>query len=199
MECQILDTPSPTILKNIMQNPKEITLLTNVHETLLSSPEASQRDISKALNMSLGMTNNILKRFVEKGWLCMNKVSARNIRYVLTPDGLKEVARRSYNYIKRTIKNVHDYKELILDFVGKQKFLGIKNIVLLGEDDITFIIEYACQKNNLSFCNVKDINNDFNIENNTLFLLSETFSKENCPEEIFAHSVINVMDILLEK
>ena len=88
---------------------------------------------------------------------------------------------------------------MILDFVGKQKFLGIKNIVLLGEDDITFIIEYACQKNNLSFCNVKDINNDFNIENNTLFLLSETFSKENCPEEIFAHSVINVMDILLEK
>ena len=182
-----------------MQNPKEITLLTNVHETLLSSPEASQRDISKALNMSLGMTNNILKRFVEKGWLCMNKVSARNIRYVLTPDGLKEVAKRSYNYIKRTIKNVYDYKELIIDFIQDEKLKGIKEVVLFGEDDIAFIIEYACQKNNLSFCNVKEINSDFNIENNTLFLLSETFSKENCPEEIFAHSVINIMDILLEK
>ena len=182
-----------------MENSKDLTVLSNVHQTLLFSPNASQRDISKALNMSLGMTNSILKRFVDKGWMCMHKISARNIKYVLTPEGLKEVAKRSYNYIKRTIKNVYDFKELILDFVGKQKFLGIKNIVLLGEDDITFIIEYACQKNNLSFCNVKDINNDFNIENNTLFLLSETFSKENCPEEIFAHSVINVMDILLEK
>ena len=51
-----------------MQNPKEISLLSDVHQTLLTSPESSQRDISKALNMSLGMTNNILKRFVEKGW-----------------------------------------------------------------------------------------------------------------------------------
>ena len=182
-----------------MQNSKELSLLTNVHETLLSSPEASQRDISKALNMSLGMTNNILKRFVEKGWLCMNKVSARNIRYVLTPDGLKEVARRSYNYVKRTIKNVYDYKELIVNYIQEKKLKGIKKVVLLGEDDIAFIIEYACQKNNLSFCNLKEINSDFSIEKNTLFLLSETFCKESCPTDIFTQNVKNVMDLLLEK
>ena len=182
-----------------MQNSKEISLLTNVHETLLSSPEASQRDISKALNMSLGMTNNILKRFVEKGWICMNKISPRNIRYVLTPDGLKEVAKRSYNYVKRTIKNVYDYKELIVNYIKEEKLKGIKKVILLGEDDIAFIIEYACQKNNLSFCNLKEINSDFNIENNTLFLLSETFSKESCPTDIFTQNVKNVMNLLLEK
>lgn len=184
---------------NKMQNPKELSILSNVHETLLSSPEASQRDISKALNMSLGMTNNILKRFVEKGWLCMNKISARNIRYVLTPEGLKEVAKRSYNYIKRTIKNVYDYKELILNFIKEEKDKGIKKIILLGEDDIAFIVEYACQKNNLSFCNIKQINSDFSVENNTLFLLSENISEENCPKSIFTQNVIKIMDILLEK
>lgn len=182
-----------------MENSKDLTVLSNVHQTLLSSPNASQRDISKALNMSLGMTNSILKRFVDKGWMCMHKISARNIKYVLTPEGLKEVAKRSYNYIKRTIKNVYDFKELILDFVGKQKSLGIKNIILLGEDDIAFIIEYACQKNEISFCNIKDINNDFNIENNSLFLLSENIDEESCPKEIFTQNVSNIMDILLQK
>lgn len=182
-----------------MENSKDLTVLSNVHQTLLSSPNASQRDISKALNMSLGMTNSILKRFVDKGWMCMHKISARNIKYVLTPEGLKEVAKRSYNYIKRTIKNVYDFKELILDFVGKQKSLGIKNIILLGEDDIAFIIEYACQKNEISFCNIKDINNDFNIENNSLFLLSENIDEESCPKEIFTQKVSNIMDILLQK
>ena len=131
--------------------------------------------------------------------MCMHKISARNIKYVLTPEGLKEVAKRSYNYIKRTIKNVYDFKELILDFVGKQKSLGIKNIILLGEDDIAFIIEYACQKNEISFCNIKDINNDFNIENNSLFLLSENICEESCPKEIFTQKVSNIMDILLQK
>lgn len=182
-----------------MENSKDLTVLSNVHQTLLSSPNASQRDISKALNMSLGMTNSILKRFVDKGWMCMHKISARNIKYVLTPEGLKEVAKRSYNYIKRTIKNVYDFKELILDFVGKQKSLGIKNIILLGEDDIAFIIEYACHKNEISFCNIKDINNDFNIENNSLFLLSENIDEESCPKEIFTQKVSNIMDILLQK
>lgn len=182
-----------------MENSKDLTVLSNVHQTLLSSPNASQRDISKALNMSLGMTNSILKRFVDKGWMCMHKISARNIKYVLTPEGLKEVAKRSYNYIKRTIKNVYDFKELILDFVGKQKFLGIKNIILLGEDDIAFIIEYACHKNEISFYNIKDINNDFNIENNSLFLLSENIDEESCPKEIFTQKVSNIMDILLQK
>lgn len=182
-----------------MHSSKELIILSNVHETLLSSPEASQRDISKALNMSLGMTNNILKRFVEKGWLCMNKISSRNIRYVLTPDGLKEVAKRSYNYIKRTIKNVYDYKELIVNFIQEEKLKGIKQVFLLGEDDIAFIIEYACQKNNISFYNLKKFESDFNLENQSLFLLSENFSKENFPEANFTQKVKNVMDILLEK
>ena len=182
-----------------MESSKDLTVLSNVHQTLISSPNASQRDISKALNMSLGMTNSILKRFVDKGWMCMHKISARNIKYVLTPEGLKEVAKRSYNYVKRTIKNVYDFKELILDFVGKQKSLGIKNIILLGEDDIAFIIEYACQKNEISFFNIRDINNDFNIENNSLFLLSENICEESCPKEIFTMKVSNIMDILLQK
>ena len=182
-----------------MQNSKEISLLSDVHQTLLSSPEASQRDISKALNMSLGMTNNILKRFVEKGWLCMNKISARNIRYVLTPDGLKEVAKRSYNYIKRTIKNVYDYKELILNYIQEEKEKGTKNIILLGEDDIAFIIEYACQKNNLTFCNIKQITSDLKIENSTIFLLSENICEETFIKKIPSQYVRKIMDILLEK
>ena len=180
-----------------MESSKDLTVLSNVHQTLISSPNASQRDISKALNMSLGMTNSILKRFVDKGWMCMHKISARNIKYVLTPEGLKEVAKRSYNYIKRTIKNVYDFKELILDFVGKQKSLGIKNIILLGEDDIAFIIEYACQKNEISFCNIKDINNDFFIENNSLFIQSETCSSEVLPKIILEQNICKVMDIII--
>lgn len=180
-----------------MNSPKDLILLSDVHETLLSSPEASQRDISKALNMSLGMTNNILKRFVDKGWIYMNKISARNIRYVLTPEGLKEVAKRSYNYIKRTIKNVYDYKELILNYIQEEKEKGTQNVILLGEDDIAFIIEYACQKNNISFCNIKSIEEVNLIDDKVLFLLSENICEEEIPQTFYKHSIKKVIDIIL--
>ena len=42
-------------------------------------------------------------------------------------------------------------------------------------------------------------NNDFNIENNSLFLLSENICEESCPKEIFTQKVSNIMDILLQK
>jgi DNA-binding MarR family transcriptional regulator len=182
-----------------MNSPKDLILLSDVHETLLSSPEASQRDISKALNMSLGMTNNILKRFVDKGWIYMNKISARNIRYVLTPEGLKEVAKRSYNYIKRTIKNVYDYKELILNYIQEEKEKGTQNVILLGEDDIAFIIEYACQKNNISFCNIKSIEEVNLTDDKVLFLLSENICEEEIMKKKSLQNVKKIVDILLEK
>ncbi len=180
-----------------MNSPKDLIFLSDVHKTLLSSPDASQRDISKALNMSLGMTNNILKRFADKGWIYMNKISARNIRYVLTPEGLKEVAKRSYNYIKRTIKNVYDYKELILSYITNKKNNGIQNVILLGEDDIAFIIEYACQKNNVSFSNVKKIDKGESVDNNTLLLLSESVSENEIPENLHKYNFCKIMDIIL--
>lgn len=180
-----------------MNNSKDLTVLSNVHETLISSPNASQRDISKALNMSLGMTNNILKRFVDKGWLYMHKISARNIRYVLTSEGLKEVAKRSYNYVKRTIKNVYDYKELILKFIEEKKFNGVKDVILLGEDDVAFIFEYACQKNSLTFSNIKKIDQCINIDNNTLYLLSES-EVEKRLLEINNVNVFSVIDVLMD-
>ncbi len=180
-----------------MKTSNDLSVLSNVHQALLSTPDASQRDISKALNMSLGMTNNILKRFIDKGWMCMNKISSRNIRYVLTPEGLKEVAKRSYNYVKRTIKNVYDYKELILEYIQNRKAEGIERIILLGEDDIAFIIEYACQKNNLKFSNQKEVNLNFLPENNTLFLLSENINEESLPKIFYNQTICKVMDILL--
>lgn len=180
-----------------MKTSKDLTVLSNVHQTLLSSPEASQRDISKALNMSLGMTNNILKRFIDKGWMCMNKISTRNIRYVLTPEGLKEVAKRSYNYVKRTIKNVYNYKELILNYIQDKKNNGIESVFLLGEDDVAFIIEYACQKNNLTFSTINKIDPEFLLENNVLILLSESVDKSTLPQNIYEQNVCNVMDIIV--
>lgn len=130
---------------------KEISIL----EILKSQPELGQRELAKAIGASLGMTNTLLKRLAAKGWVVIRKVNARNLSYILTPDGVNEFARRSYSYFKRTIKNVREYKNKIDSFVAQVKADGYTGITLIGESDLDFLVENAAEKCGLAFSKVE--------------------------------------------
>lgn len=132
---------------------KELAILEKIHK---SKDSIKQRDLAKIAGLSLGMTNVILKRLVEKGFLTVKKVNNRNLRYAVSPLGMEEISKRSFRYFKRTIKNVVIYKEAIGDIIKEAKEKGFTRICLAGKSDIDFIIEHACSKNHISFENVDD-------------------------------------------
>ena len=88
-----------------------------VLQHLAHAEDVRQRDLARIIGMSLGMTNAILKRLALKGLITIRKVNNRNIVYAVSPDGFEEIARRSYRYLKRTIKNVVVYRETIESLV----------------------------------------------------------------------------------
>jgi predicted transcriptional regulator len=112
-------------------------------DALASSSAPSQRDFARALNLSVGMTNAIIKRLVGKGWLVMNRINGRNLSYALTPDGTRELARRSYRYLRRTIGNVVRWKDAIDRVVLRGKEAGCDRVLLIGDSDLDFIVEHA--------------------------------------------------------
>lgn len=72
---------------------------------LEADPEMSQRQIARALGLSVGKTHYALKALLDRGW-----VKAQNFRrsdnrsaylYKLTPGGLQEKARLAYHLLKR--------------------------------------------------------------------------------------------------
>ncbi|HPM07011.1 MAG TPA: winged helix-turn-helix transcriptional regulator [Treponemataceae bacterium] len=168
-----------------MEN-QDLTQLSKLDYLLKERPDASQRDIAKAIGMSLGMTNSLLKRFSDKGYLYLKKISQRNIQYILTPAGMNELTHRSYRYFKRTLKQVHDYKEILLEIVSEAKNAGSKKIILLGESDLSFILEYACMIHKLSFKTCKNIDNiePTNILESDLLFISETFLSSDEPPKL---------------
>jgi len=113
--------------------------------------DISQRDISRIIGLSLGMTNSILKRFAEKGLITIKKVNNRNIHYALTAEGIEEIGKRSWGYFKRTIKNVVVYREAISEIIKKAVNDGYDGISLVGESDMAFIVEHECYKLQVSF------------------------------------------------
>ncbi len=126
----------------------ELTVLESIYH---NGDRVRQRDLARVAGLSLGMTNAILKRLVHKGWLAIRKVNNRNILYAVTPEGADEIARRSYRYFKRTIKNVVDYKDAIERLVAGAARKGFDEVVLVGASDLDFIVEHVCAKSGVQF------------------------------------------------
>ncbi len=108
---------------------QDLALLQNINQTLVSTPNANQRELAKNANVSIGLMNAVLKRFVERGWIMLKNVNARKIAYALTEQGLNELKARSRIFAKRTFALASEY-----------------NQILYGKSYIEFLIEYACEK-----------------------------------------------------
>lgn len=128
-----------------------------------------QRELADKAGISLGMTNAILKRLIEKGWLMTKRLNSRNISYVVSPAGLEEIFKRCYRYFKRTIDDIHLYKEEIEQLVAKAEEMGYKTLALVGKSDLDFLVEYACDKAGLIFNRI----NETQINDKMFILYSE--------------------------
>ena len=87
-----------------MESDTELAQL-KLLRTLEASPEMSQRELSRALGLSLGKTHYVLHALLDKGL-----IKARNFRrsdnkrayaYLLTPNGVREKVRMTRHFLAR--------------------------------------------------------------------------------------------------
>jgi len=129
----------------------EYIILENIYDSGGQQSPLRQRDLAHVAGTSLGMTNTILKRLAQKGWITIKKLNSRNFQYAVTLDGINEIIHRSYGYFKRTIKNVVFFKKILEDLVYSAKQRKINKVILVGISDLDFIVEHACHRWGLSF------------------------------------------------
>jgi predicted transcriptional regulator len=134
----------------------EYIILENIYGSTRQKIPLRQRDLAQTAGTSLGMTNSILKRLAQKGWITAKKLNSRNIQYAVTLEGFNEIIHRSYRYFKRTIKNVVFYKDTIDGIIQKAKRKHINAVLLIGVSDLDFIVEHACHHCGLSFLKTAD-------------------------------------------
>jgi len=115
---------------------QDLALLQNISETLREDPLASQRQLATKANVSAGLMNAILKRFVERGWIMLTNVNARKLAYALTPDGIAELSERSRAFARRTFAIANEYNDVLNELVVKAKAEGKTKVVLYGDSYI---------------------------------------------------------------
>ena len=91
----------------------------NVLRKIKSKPEYTQRELAKELGFSLGKLNYCLKALKDKGLIKMKNFEKNpnkiNYIYVLTPRGLAEKTKLTFNFMKRKMKEYDELKKEIKD------------------------------------------------------------------------------------
>jgi DNA-binding MarR family transcriptional regulator len=114
--------------------------ITDVLQILDKEDSPSQRQIAEETGFSLGLVNILIKKAVKKGFIKIEKLNSRNIKYILTPAGIKEKTDKTIDYIKRSyiaIKRLEaEIKELAYRDVGDEKDIYL----LKSEDEIYALV-----------------------------------------------------------
>jgi predicted ArsR family transcriptional regulator len=76
--------------------------------------DATQRQISEHLGISLGTINIVLKRLVTKGLVKIERLQPNSVKYFLTPAGITNKIERTYGYIVRTYREVESLSNRIV-------------------------------------------------------------------------------------
>ena len=137
-------------MNTIETTDHEFALLESIYRHKEAHP-VRQRDLARVVGISLGMTNVILRKLAQKGWLIARKINSRNIQYAVTSAGIDEISRRSYQYLKKTVRNVVYYKDVLEQIIVNAKAGNFKAVALVGRSDFDFILSFLCQKHKLAF------------------------------------------------
>lgn len=130
-----------------MNDPETILL-----DTLKKRPEiGGQRDLARTIGLSLGMTNVLLKKLIDRGWVLVRRANARKLQYALTAEGLREWSLRSYRYLKKTVQHIADYRRSLEVWVRAQKEAGCTGVLLRGHSELDFLVEAIARREGLDF------------------------------------------------
>ena len=84
---------------------------------LEEDPDISQRELARALGISLGRANFCLQALIEKGWIKVNNFKNSNNKkaymYLLTRRGLAEKARVTTRFLERKVAEYEALKHEI--------------------------------------------------------------------------------------
>jgi DNA-binding MarR family transcriptional regulator len=120
--------------------------------------QISQRDLSKNLNIALGLVNSYIKNLVSKGYIKIKAIPSKRYAYFLTPNGFAEKTRLTYhllqdytNLYKNARKNFH---KLFYELNNN----GTKRVVFAGVDEVTEIAYLSLQEVDITLEGVVDEN-----------------------------------------
>ena len=143
----LLITKMTTIDKNELL---EFTILKHVEE----SPKLNNRMAASKLGCSVKLAHALLGKMVDRGLLHVKKLHARRWDYFLTPKGITEKARLTYEFIDFSMNFYQEARKASSRVCRQIAEAGNKKVAFLGSGDLAEIVYLGVKEWNLELIEV---------------------------------------------
>ena len=124
--------------------------ITDVLNILDKENNPSQREIAKKTGFSLGLVNILIKKCAKKGLLKIEKLNSRNIKYILTPEGIKEKTKKTINYVQRSYRAIQKMQNKVAELAGEYKNRTIY-VLNSDNDEITELVQDTLKRLDIDY------------------------------------------------
>jgi DNA-binding MarR family transcriptional regulator len=115
------------------QRERNLEILTAIGD----GTPVTQRALAKHLGVALGLANLYVKRLAGKGYIKVTEFSTKplarkRLRYALTPKGMAEKSRLTYEYMTYSLRLYRRTRENLRETLARLSDRGIQRIALYG-------------------------------------------------------------------
>jgi DNA-binding MarR family transcriptional regulator len=172
-------------------NEREFELINIIGAKLGSN----QRDLSRQLNLSLGQTNMLVRRLAAKGYIRINQLNKRKVKYLLTPKGFTEKMHKSIKYTLNTINSIGLINNKIRALLKQLHDSGERKFYILGASDLVTMVETAFRETPLNTCEIlRGVEWPADKPNYVVLICTEEFNKGNLKDNKCA----NLIEVLAQ-
>ncbi len=114
------------------QSIKELEILHEVSK----NEDVSQRYLSNKLGMASGLVSLYLKRLANKGYIKVTGIRPRRLKYLLTPRGITEKTRLTYEFALISYKYFKNAADDIKQKLTAMENAGQTSVVVLGTGEL---------------------------------------------------------------
>ncbi|MEW6408747.1 MAG: winged helix-turn-helix transcriptional regulator [Nitrospirota bacterium] len=116
----------------------------------------TQRKLSTRLGVALGLTNALIKRLVKKGYIKITTIPKNRIKYLITPKGIKEKTRLTYEYTICSIHYLKNARENIVKSLSVLSKKGVNDVLFCGDGEMAELVHISLGECNLNLVGVID-------------------------------------------
>ncbi len=96
----------------------------------------SQRELSRRLNLSLGLVNRFVRRLVDKGYFKVKTMPRNRMKYFLTPEGLARKSKLTVEYLQYSVNFYREIKKLLVSRFKEMEENRIRSLLFFGAGEV---------------------------------------------------------------
>ncbi|HQL64172.1 MAG TPA: winged helix-turn-helix transcriptional regulator [bacterium] len=131
-----------------------LTLLTAIEE----NPDTTQQELAKKLGSAVGLANSYVKRVIYKGYVKTKQLQRRRLRYLLTPAGIKEKTRLTYEFLRFSYEYILRIRRRVRETLAPFARKGQKSVVFYGSGEVAEIAYLTVRELDMDLAGVVDPN-----------------------------------------